>query len=216
MKYYDVEQNTEEWYRLRLGIPTASEFDKIITPTGKMSSQANGYANKLLAEIMLNDYLPMVNTPYMERGKILEQEAADEYQLVTGTQIKKGGFCTTDDGKFGCSPDRFVSDEGLLEIKCPAANTHIEYMLEECIDTAYYPQLMGQLYVTGRQWVDVYSYCPGLISACIRVERDPIYMPKLEKALSDFRDLMSRKIEKLQDKKIFRVNGIDFNPLDAG
>jgi len=34
---HEVEQNTPEWLTLRLGIPTASMFDKIVTPAGKFS-----------------------------------------------------------------------------------------------------------------------------------------------------------------------------------
>jgi hypothetical protein len=36
---HDVTQGSPEWLEARLGIPTASEFDKIITPTGKPSTQ---------------------------------------------------------------------------------------------------------------------------------------------------------------------------------
>ena len=31
--YRDVVQGTEEWKRLRLGIPTSSQFHRIVTPT---------------------------------------------------------------------------------------------------------------------------------------------------------------------------------------
>ena len=46
----NVAQGASEWAQLRLGIPTASCFDKIITSTGKASTQRNAYMNKLLAE----------------------------------------------------------------------------------------------------------------------------------------------------------------------
>jgi len=47
---YDIEQGSERWLQARLGIPTASAFDKIVTSTGKASTQSNAYMNKLLAE----------------------------------------------------------------------------------------------------------------------------------------------------------------------
>jgi hypothetical protein len=41
MKIHNCTQGTEEWRKLRAGIPTASEFHKIITPkTGQLSKQA--------------------------------------------------------------------------------------------------------------------------------------------------------------------------------
>ena len=43
-------QRTPEWYTARLGVPSASNFEKIITPTGKPSTQIEGYTNRLIAE----------------------------------------------------------------------------------------------------------------------------------------------------------------------
>jgi len=35
----DIEQGSDEWLKLRLGVATASNFDKIITTTGKESEE---------------------------------------------------------------------------------------------------------------------------------------------------------------------------------
>jgi len=50
MIVHDVDQNTDEWFQLRLGIPSASEFDKLITSSGSRSKQLDAYANRLVAE----------------------------------------------------------------------------------------------------------------------------------------------------------------------
>jgi hypothetical protein len=43
---HNVSQLSDEWHRLRMGIPTASEFGRIITPkTMKLSAQAPEYMN---------------------------------------------------------------------------------------------------------------------------------------------------------------------------
>ena len=42
MKAWHVLQGSDEWRRLRLGIPTSSCFDKIVTPTGRMSIAKDG------------------------------------------------------------------------------------------------------------------------------------------------------------------------------
>ena len=48
--FHDVAQYSEEYDRLRLGIPTSSNFHKIITPQGKPSKQWREYACVLIAD----------------------------------------------------------------------------------------------------------------------------------------------------------------------
>ena len=49
---HPARQGTDEWIHARLGIPTASQFDKILTPAKmELSSQATDYMHKLLAEM---------------------------------------------------------------------------------------------------------------------------------------------------------------------
>lgn len=187
MQVHNVEQGTPEWFAARLGIPTASEFSKIITATGKPSAQANDYSLTLVAERMLgHEVEKWQGNMWTERGKELEQEAADYYELTTGAELQKVGFVTNDAGTAGCSPDRLVGDDGLLEIKCPAAHTHLKYMLDKKLDTAYMPQLQGQLFVTGRQWVDIISYYPELKPVIIRVARNEDYISTLQELLEEF------------------------------
>ena len=60
---YDFPQRSEQWFRVRLGIPTASEFKRIVTPKGwKLSTQAEGYCHRLLAEWMLDAPVGFVTT----------------------------------------------------------------------------------------------------------------------------------------------------------
>jgi hypothetical protein len=35
-----------------------------------------------------------------------------------------------EDGRVGCSPDGFIGDDGILEIKCPKPENHIGYLLD--------------------------------------------------------------------------------------
>ena len=51
--YHDVAQYSEAHDRLKLGIPTSSNFHKIITPQGKPSKQWREYACLLIAERLL-------------------------------------------------------------------------------------------------------------------------------------------------------------------
>lgn len=198
MLVHNVEQGSPEWHACRLGIPTASAFDKIITAKGESSKQADGYANELLAEIMAGESLEgFEGTPWMNRGKELEAEAVQYYELQRDIETVKIGFVTTDDRTAGCSPDRLVGEDGLLEMKIPKPKNHVEYLLSPKIDRDYYPQIQGQLFVTGRAWVDIMSYHPKLPPVIVRVKRDPDYLFSMARYLSDFTKLMQEKRNKL-------------------
>jgi len=188
----NCEQRSEDWYRARLGIPTASCFDKLITPTGKLSTQAEGYANLLIAEQVTGKIYDEFLSEWVERGAALEPEARAFYEMETGLTVQEVGLILRDDRRVGCSPDG-LAGEGLLEIKCPAPHTHIGYLLSEELPAAYRPQVQGQLLVTGKPWVDFLSYHPDMPPALIRVERDEAYIGKLAEALDNLLTLLDAK-----------------------
>jgi hypothetical protein len=182
-----------------MGKPTASEFHRLVTPTGKASSQASDYCNELLAELMMGRPLEGLSMPWMDRGKTLEEEARAFYSFQTGRDTQPVGFITTDDDLIGCSPDSLVADDGLVEIKCPSPGVHVGYLLStEGADKKYYPQLQGQLLVTGRAWVDIISYHPEMPEAIIRVTRNEEYIAKLRDELERFLDVLDVRRTKLK------------------
>lgn len=198
MQLHNVEQGSSEWLLVRLGIPTASEFDKIITPTGKASTQCEGYSERLLAEYLLGYPVETFGgNSWTDRGKELEPHAVRFYEGHIEIETVPVGFCTDDAKTMGASPDRLVGDEGLLEIKCPAPQTHVHYLLTGEIDKGYYPQVQGQLLVTGRKWVDWLSYHPEMPPVIIRVERDEEYLNIMAKLLAEFTEKLEKKREKL-------------------
>jgi YqaJ-like viral recombinase domain len=150
--FHNVTQYSEAYDRLRLGIPTSSHFHKIITPQGKPSKQWREYACILIAERVLQRKIEFYNSPAMERGLIVESEAADWYEFDQDVTVQRVGFITDDDHTVGCSPDRLVGDEGLLEIKASLPHTQIEYWISGEVNERFRPQLQGQLYVSQRSW----------------------------------------------------------------
>lgn len=181
MRIVVAEQRSPEWFAARLGVPSASQFGKIITPTGKRSTQADGYLNRLVAEILTGKSDQQEPNEAMARGTELEPEARSYYELIGGT-VEEVGFCLHEDG-FGCSPDGLVGSQGLLEIKCPLPHTHVEYLRENALPGLYVPQVQGQLLVTGREWCDFLSYHPDMKPLLIRVERDEKFIKTLHEAL---------------------------------
>lgn len=200
----DFDQRSEVWQNMRLGIPTASEFHRIITPLGKKSEQWKGYAHRLIAEKMLKRQIDdqIANSPWVERGSQLEAQAVLEYEAQNDRDTQVVAFVTTDDGKIGCSPDRLVGDDGLLELKCPAPQTQVAYLIDRKIEDKYRPQVQGQLLVTGRQWVDLFAYHPEMPFTTIRVERDEVFIRCLEGLLKTFTDYVAEGIIGIADHMI--------------
>ncbi len=214
MIVHNVEQGSREWLECRLGIPTASAFKKIITPTGKLSAQARQYAYLLCAERLLNGVQGSLDgMAWMERGKELEAEAVKSYEFEQDVVTKTVGFITTDCGQIGCSPDRLVGDRGLLEIKCPAPSTHVGYLLDG-MDKDYIPQVQGQLFVTGRAWCDWYSYNPAMPSVRVRVFPDAEYQANMAVALSDFVKMKLEFMDRLQNLGRFGASEYVSTPVD--
>lgn len=185
----DVAQGSTAWERARIGIPTASGYDQIITPkTLQPSKQSGTYRNKLLAEFFFNAPIQWGNgSGFMERGKGMEAEAVAWYEMQRDVDAKVVGFVMREDRKTGGSPDRLVGEDGILEIKCPALHTAIGYLLEPATLAAEYrAQVQGYLYLTGREWADIISYCPGLPAVVQRVERDQEYLDAFIPALDAF------------------------------
>lgn len=202
MKIVECEQGSSEWHAARLGIPTASEFGRLITKTGKPSTQSNAYANQLVAEWLCGHALDGFESDWMRRGKELEAEARAYYELQTGAEVLEVGFVLRDDERVGCSPDGLIGDEGLLEIKCPAPHTHVEYLLTGAVPAQYVPQVQGQLYVTGARWCDFLSYHPDMPPVLLRIERDDTFIARLYAELAKLIDTVDARKAKLAERGI--------------
>lgn len=196
--YHDVVQYSEEYDRLRLGIPTSSNFHKVITPQGKPSKQWREYACVLIAERILQHKIEFYNSPAMERGLIVEAEAADWYEFDQDVTVQRIGLITDDKHTMGCSPDRLIGDDGLLEIKAPLPQTQVEYWISGELGERFGPQLQGQLYVSQRSWVDILCWHDVLPKLVVRVEPDEKFMAALDHELQIFNSFIERVMEKIR------------------
>lgn len=197
MIFHDVRQGSEAWQKLRCGIPTASSFDRIITPkTRKPSAGMKAYAMELCAERLMGYPLEPVTTALMERGISLEERAVQSYAFSRDVEPVRVGFVTNDEGTVGVSPDRLIGEDGLLEAKAPAPSTHVKYLLGG-LDDDYRCQLQGQLWIMERQWVDIVSHCPGLPDAIVHVERDEEFIAALAAAVNELLMLVDVYMTKL-------------------
>jgi len=198
--FHDVAQYSEDYDRLKIGIPTSSNFHKIITPQGKPSKQWREYACVLIAERILQQRIEFYNSPAMDRGLIVETEAADWYEFDQDVTVQKAGFITDDNHTMGCSPDRMVGDQGLLEVKAPLPQTQVEYWISGGVSERFWPQLQGQLYVTQRSWVDILSWHDVLPKLVMRVEPDEKFIKALDRELQIFNYFIESVMEKIRAK----------------
>jgi hypothetical protein len=196
--HHDVAQYSEQYDRLKLGVPTSSHFHKIITPQGKPSRQWREYACLLIAERLLQQKIDIYHSPAMERGLIVEADAADWYEFDQDVTVQRVGFITDDNHTIGCSPDRVVGNVGLLEITAPLPQTQVEYWLSGEIHERFRPQLQGQLYITQRSWVDVVCWHDVLPKLVMRVEPDEKFIEALDRELQIFNYFIERVMEKIR------------------
>jgi hypothetical protein len=98
----------------------------------------------------------------------------------------------------GCSPDRLVGDEGLLEIKAPLPHTQVEYWISGEVSERFRPQLQGQLYISQRSWVDIVCWHDVLPKIVMRVEPDEKFIKTLDRELQIFNFFIEGVMEKIR------------------
>lgn len=174
-----LEQGSPEWLAARAGAFTASRAGDLMARTKSGPSASRGNLITLLAiERLTGQCVEGYTNAAMQRGIDLEPEARDAYSFELGVAVQKVGYIQHPTiARCGASPDGLVGDDGLVEIKCPAAMAkHMDALTRGAHADEYHWQLQHQMLVTGRQWVDAVSYDPrfpvGLQLAVKRVERD--------------------------------------------
>jgi hypothetical protein len=185
---HQVQQNTDEWFQLRMGKITSSNFGKIMANQGKaFGKPALDYAMRVAIESKTKVSIETYQNEWMEKGIEREQDARELYQDLTFTEVLPGGFCEV--GEFGASADGLV-DDGLIEIKSVKFNTHFERLIKGGYDTTYQWQIRGQMWIYDRPWCDFVSYCPefpeGKQLYIFRVERDELLEQEMVERLNEF------------------------------
>lgn len=189
MRFYNVEQNTDEWFDLRLGKATCSNFGCFMANDGKaFGDPAKKYALQIALErITSNKSESGYSNAHMERGVEQEPIARMLYEQQHYADVDNGGFF--DCGLYGDSPDGLIGNNGVIEIKSVIASTHYDTLKRASYDPSYKWQLIGHLDCTGREWVDFVSYCSDF--------------PKDKQLLvyRTFRDQLKEELERLNARR---------------
>jgi putative phage-type endonuclease len=164
-----VLQRSEEWFAARVGVLTASRVDDAVrrTKTG-YTAKRDDYKAQLVAERLtgISQSADLSKVQAVQWGVETESQACAAYEFFNDVEVEQVGIVMHPTiAMCGASPDGFVGDGGIIEIKCPNTSTHISYLKAGVVPQKYINQMLWQLACTGRKWADFISFDPRLDQA---------------------------------------------------
>jgi len=112
--------------------------------------------------LITNTFADKYMTSDMQWGVEQEAAAKEAFETRTGLMVKDVGFIDHPSiDHCGVSPDGFVSDGCLIEVKCPKTKTHMKYVANQAIPPEYKPQMLLQSACTGKD-IWFVSYDPRM------------------------------------------------------
>ena len=157
-------QQDGTWWNDRLGKLTGSRMAAAMNylKSGKESSERENLRYEVVAERITNTFADKYMTSDMQWGVEQEAAAKEAFETRTGLMVKDVGFIDHPSiDHCGVSPDGFVSDGCLIEVKCPKTKTHMKYVANQAIPPEYKPQMLLQSACTGKD-VWFVSYDPRM------------------------------------------------------
>lgn len=198
--FWDIEQGTPEWHELRRGIVTASEFHTVLAHgkggKGTPSVTRRKYMLNLISDRMGGAPSDGYSNRQMERGKAMEADALRLYNALYAPTERVGFVKRNDD--VGCSPDAFVGDSGMVQVKTAEPCIQLERVLNPALPAEHVCQVQGELWVCEREWSDFMSYWPGLPPMVVRVYRDETQIKSIELGVEMFLNEMHELMAQLE------------------
>jgi putative phage-type endonuclease len=200
----DLIQGTDAWLQSRLGKVTASRMADLMarTKSGWGAGRAN-YLAELLCERLTGVGADRFVNAAMAHGTAQEPFARQAYSERHGVEVFEVGFIDHPEiAMSGASPDGYVGDDGMVEIKCPNTATHLDTLLSGSVAERYVLQMQWQMACCGRQYCDFVSFdprCPAHLQLFVkRMERDTSLILQLEAEVSAFISELDAKIAALE------------------
>jgi len=164
----NVEDSESEWMQQRTGKFTSSRIGDLMTKgRGKdkfWGDTAMNYIYEKVAELMTGLPTYVRETAAMAWGSDHEEEAINYYNSIAHNSIEHMGttFVKFNDS-CGGSPDGFIKDNWVAEIKCPYnSGKHIKTVLTREIDKNYMYQCQANMLFSGRDYCMFISYDPRM------------------------------------------------------
>ena len=222
-------QLNPDWLLARVGFATGSKafditktiYKKGATEAGRdraWSTKRGHYADQVIAERLTGKPQGIRKIYSLDERRDLETEARAAYAFYHDHAVREVGFIHHPFiERFGCSPDGFVGDDGMIEIKALDAANHIKlWEGDRSVIKEYTPQFRSGLACTSRSWLDFVSYCPQMLDEDLklkveRFERDEVEISRLECSVRNFLAEVDKRVLSIQN----RANGHEDNSLTA-
>jgi putative phage-type endonuclease len=185
------DQGSTDWLRERAGFCTASCFVDVLAVSkrdGKPLKARDDYLMKLVVERITGEPSESVSSQAMTWGTDAEPYARAEYEIATGNLVSEVGFKKHPDHLWiGASSDGLVGAKGGIEIKCPFNSAVHLQTWSEGMPEHHAPQVQGQMWILGLDWIDFCSYDPRMQNGGShlklyrqRIMRDQKYIDQLQ------------------------------------
>lgn len=158
-------QNNGAWHNARTGKLTASRMAAAMSylKNGSEAEARKKLKVEVLAERLTGNIVPKFVNEAMQWGLDHEAIAKERFEQVTGLFVEDVGFVDHPEiDNLGCSPDGFISNGNLIEIKCPTTTTHLTYLINKRVPEEYKSQMCLQCLVTGKRKVTFLSFDPRM------------------------------------------------------
>lgn len=195
---FDFEQGSSDWFDVRRGLPTASNFGDIMASgaDGDDAKTRTKLLYQLAGEVLTGESAETYRNSAMERGNEMEAEARERYGRTTFATLASVGFVRRtlrnplgEDLVVGCSPDSLVGADRVLEIKTMKPELLIPLALKGAagLPTRHRAQCQGSLWVTGRQFCDLVIFYRGMpVMPKFTLERDEEFIRRIRDAVEVF------------------------------
>lgn len=184
------QQQSPEWFQARKGRVTGSIVGAILDIAPYMTRDQALRSMVRAYHGAPSEFTGNVATSW---GNKNEDGARWEYELETGNTVKPAFFDTFEDW-LGASPDGYIGDDGLLEIKCPYSLRNGGEFKPLSEQPHYYAQIQVQLYVTVRKWCAFWQWSPHGTNL-ERVEYNQSWIDENLPVLREFYDLYLSELD---------------------
>ncbi|MBX4336589.1 YqaJ viral recombinase family protein [Candidatus Bartonella raoultii] len=141
----------------------------------------------------------------MQWGIDHEEEALKEYEFIYDTNVTRCGFIQHPTiGMAGASPDGFVGEDGLVEVKCPQSVHHLRFFMDGNIKSEYIAQMQFQMACTGRKWCHFISFDPHFVGRSShlrmkikRINRDEEQIKQINQAVQMFLEEIEQDMKQI-------------------
>lgn len=160
-----TQQRTSAWRAARRGKMTASNLGAALGLVS-YTSRVEAFRRALGTDTFTGNEATQWGTDN-------EPNAITDYSALTGNVVQATGLHVHPTIPWVAgSPDGFVGEEGMIEVKCPFYFKKGGGRLHKEIPNHYYLQMNALLEICNRKWCDFVTWCPEGM-AVYRVTRDP-------------------------------------------